>query len=221
MIKAASCRLRLDFDGYNHAAREAGVDFMPYREGSKKSVFEYVLNLMIKEKQEDYADFVRAITPLTVDLLEILLMDKFGIDISEFSSRSRTGSVRWNIDAMEKSPEGHTVKNALLKKFGYINKNAYGSASLARVVEYCGADAETMQDIDMIRDVEENIRNLAAHEIVSVTAREIEKRTGLSPAGITSAIRRLMKKAGFDFGPDGSFLRSYEDMNRRIKELLD
>lgn len=43
------------------------------QENKKKILFEYLLALDLKVKRGEYADFIRGITPLIIDLLEMVL----------------------------------------------------------------------------------------------------------------------------------------------------
>lgn len=56
-------------------------------ENEKKVLFEYMLALDLKVKRGEYADFIRAITPLGVDLLEIVLEQSCDIDITRYYKR--------------------------------------------------------------------------------------------------------------------------------------
>lgn len=57
-------------------------------ENEKKVLFEYMLALDLKVKRGEYADFIRAITPLGVDLLEIVLEQSCDIDITRYYKRN-------------------------------------------------------------------------------------------------------------------------------------
>ena len=50
-------------------------------------LFEYTLILDLKVKRGEYADFLRAITPLSVDLLEMVLAEFCDIDITKYYKR--------------------------------------------------------------------------------------------------------------------------------------
>ena len=66
----------------------------------------------------------------------------------------------------------------------------------------------------MLREVEENARNSAAHEIGMVTAETIQKMTGHSHSEIIVAIKAMFKFAGVI--ADDSKWSSYDDMNNAI-----
>ena len=42
----------------------------------KQKIFEYALVLQLKIKREEYADFIRGITPISLDLMKIILKEK-------------------------------------------------------------------------------------------------------------------------------------------------
>ena len=49
----------------------------------QRILFEYTLILGLKVKRGEYADFIRAITPLGVDLLELVIEQYCDINITE------------------------------------------------------------------------------------------------------------------------------------------
>ena len=73
LLELASRRILLDFSGVDKLAVKSGVQCLPIRASSERKYFEYALSVGIKLKKEEYADFVRAITPLIVDLFEMIL----------------------------------------------------------------------------------------------------------------------------------------------------
>lgn len=53
-------------------------------ENRNRILFEYTLSLDLRVKRGEYADFLRAITPLGVDLLELVINQYCGIDIHRY-----------------------------------------------------------------------------------------------------------------------------------------
>ena len=80
------------------------------------------------------------------------------------------------------------------------------------------SDGKLIKLVDEVRSVEENIRNLAAHEIVSVTDETIQKRTGFTAQGIMNRIKQLFAYTGIQIRNE--FWNSYDDMNAKILERI-
>ena len=70
------------------------------------------------------------------------------------------------------------------------------------------------QKIKEIMDIEQAIRNLAAHEIVSVTEEWIKEKTGFSSKQIFELIKFLIVKAGVKVSKED--WESYDKMNEII-----
>ena len=67
-------------------------------------------------------------------------------------------------------------------------------------------------------EVEKRIRNVAAHEVVSVTEEWIKEKTHMTSEQIFQTIVYLMKEAGVNVTEQA--LRSYDDMNAHIEKCL-
>lgn len=69
-----------------------------------------------------------------------------------------------------------------------------------------------------LRNVESNIRNLAAHEIVSVTDETIKNLTGFYGRDIMSKIKELFGYTEISIRKE--YWDSYDEMNRKILEQM-
>ena len=79
-------------------------------------------------------------------------------------------------------------------------------------------DEQLKRLVDNVRNVEGSIRNLAAHEIVSVTEESIKRITGFLPKDIMDMIKDLFNYTGMSI--KGNYWDSYDDMNKAILEKL-
>ena len=73
--------------------------------------------------------------------------------------------------------------------------------------------------MDDIIDVEQNIRNLAAHQIISVTDKWFVDKSGKSSEEIMNIIRYLLVKAGV--GAKKEDWNTYNVMNDKIVRYLE
>jgi hypothetical protein len=104
-----------------------------------------------------------------------------------------------------------------LYKGEFREKNIY-SHHLKGLIERYSNDAYLLQLVKDIRLVEANIRNLAAHEIVSITDVTIKELTGFIPEKIMKMIQELFRYTGISIKEE--YWDSYDNMNRMILERI-
>ena len=80
-------------------------------------------------------------------------------------------------------------------------------------------DSALKEKANDLIEVEQKVRNVAAHEIVSVTEEWILKRIGKRPDDIMNIIQYLCSKAGI--GSKKEDWNSYDDMNQKIIHELE
>lgn len=90
-------------------------------ENRNRILFEYTLSLDLRVKRGEYADFLRAITPLGVDLLELVINQYCGIDIHRYYDLSDKSIKKWSRSKLEGS-EGMEIleKNFAPFRFGPV-----------------------------------------------------------------------------------------------------
>ncbi len=221
LIYLASRRLLLDFSGVDKIIQRTGFNCLPVRTSSERKYFEYALNIDIRLRKKEYVDFVRSITPLVVDLFELILRKQCGIDINRYcDSYKNNGAVarKWSTAKLA----GSSVLNALNQCFvsngqQFSGKDIY-SIHLKALIDGFSQDEQLKRLVENVRSVEGSIRNLAAHEIVSVTEESIKRITGFSPKDIMDMIKELFNYTGMSI--KGNYWDSYDDMNKVILEKL-
>lgn len=221
LIYLASRRLLLDFSGVDKIIQRTGFNCLPVRTSSERKYFEYALNIDIRLRKKEYVDFVRSITPLVVDLFELILRKQCGIDINRYcDSYKNNGAVarKWSTAKLA----GSSVLNALNQCFvsngqQFSGKDIY-SIHLKALIDGFSQDEQLKRLVENVRSVEGSIRNLAAHEIVSVTEESIKRITGFSPKDIMDMIKDLFNYTGMSI--KGNYWDSYDDMNKVILEKL-
>ena len=72
--------------------------------------------------------------------------------------------------------------------------------------------------METLHDVEQNVRNFAAHEIVSVTEEWIEKRTGMKAKDIMELLKSITVQSGINVKKE--YWNSYDNMNTVIKNNI-
>jgi len=194
-------RYNLNMKKVDNEYKKEGFDITPVKAGDARKIFEYALWLNIKVKREEYIDFVRGITPIVVELFEIVLKAP-GKDTNIKDIVNKEYKIKHSDkDKVEEFRFGMIYSEALL----YLIKNLI--------------DDEVLFDIaSNIRTVEEKVRNLAAHDIVALDSNDIKNRTGFTPVQIMDKLKKLFNYTNFGIKPE--YWDSYDDMNEELKRLI-
>lgn len=210
IIDLACARMRLDFPAVNVLDKKTGGNLVPMKTGNKQKYFEYALNMDIKRKKREYTDFVRAITPLIVDLFTLILRRECGIDIQNCC---KGRPPKWDEAKLKKNYP--TIDKLLHDNFkrDFRYGNIYSSALVCIIKKYSQNQKLTAL-ADNLRNIEKNVRNLAAHEIVSLSDEAIKNMTGFNSEDIMKMLKTAFKYTGI--GVTQAHWDSYETMNDAI-----
>ena len=181
-------------------------------ENEKKILFEYMLSLDLKVKRGEYADFIRAITPLGVDLLEIVLEQFCDIDITQYYMRN-------NQRIWDRNRLNGEIMDILNQRFSPFRYGPVYSSHLLEIIKKKCQDELMLQRIQELVDVEQRVRNVAAHNIVSVTPEWIKERTGKSITDIFWLLKYICEKVKINTRKEN--WNSYDSMNTKIIEELE
>ena len=242
LLKMAVARLNYDLDDVKSYEGKTGYQ-LPVKKYEACKRFEYALILQVKLKRKEYADYIRAITPLIVDLFEQVLKAKCGIEIDDYcinpkqdQSKSDNAHNRRNSLAIggrsanvgkipirrwsENKLEGTEVLNILQNNY-VGNTFRYGQISsdhLKALIEYYSTDEGLKTLARRLRDAESSVRNLAAHEMASIDDDKIRELTGQSANAIMRDIRSFFGYTDFLIPKEA--WDSYEAMNKVIIESM-
>ncbi len=214
-LKMAEARILLDFPTVDRWQKEIEENCLPIKSGDSRKYFEYALNLSIKLKRKEYADFIRGITPVIVDLFEIVLKKQCNIDINAYTNDVR-GVRNWD----DKKLEGTKLQIKLNKTYkGNFRCGPVYSDHLRILIQAYSGNRHLCSLVDDLRHVEANIRNMAAHQIVSVTEAEIEKRTRFTGKEIMDKIISMFTYTGMNMKAES--WSSYDKMNQLILKAME
>ena len=218
-LELAEKRLLLDMSAVDKMAKKIDFDCIPVKSSSERMLFEYALCMMIKLKKGEYVDFIRAITPILVDLFELVLKVQCKIDVNDYCNniKKKDGSNqrRWSGDKLMNTE----VENVLNTAFsGSFKLGDVYSVHIKALIEHFSTDIQLNELISNLRLVEEKIRNTAAHDIVSVTEKVIEERTGFSAEKIMKMIQKLFSYTGIKVKKE--YWDSYDLMNQEILKKI-
>lgn len=225
LLKAAVARLQLDFSSATSICQKIGVDIFPIKESGKIALFEYALSMQIKILHREYGDFIRAISPLITDLLEMILLEQCSFDVKKYCITKENNTEKWKIKKLETTEEGRKALDLLNQEWSPVkfwDNTAVSAGNLVPLIEGFSDNQEIKIAARKIREIEANVRNIAAHQIVSITEEKIKKIMGdasLSVDTIYGIIKKLIiaakikvKKEDWD---------SYSQMNAMLITMLE
>lgn len=218
-IEMGVCRLLFDFAKVDRLAKQCKIDCIPIKDSDKRKYIEYALNLDIKVRKREYADFIRAISPLLTDLFIIVIREKMQIKVFDYCFSDNKGVWKWNKNKLSSTDTG----TKMLTIFDSCYKNGFEGGfvktdHLTNLICSMCSDITIREATKQLRSIEENIRNLAAHEIISVTDERIKSLTGFSSNEIMTKIKKYFTFANIVVKSD--VWDSYDNMNKDIIALI-
>lgn len=223
-LKFADARIHMDFHLAEKLSRKCGTGisfFLPVTNGHERDCFEYALALDTKRKKGEYTDFLRALTPLLADLFEMVLKYKFKLNIDNYCYYNNKDGVRkWDLRKLKGTEIGDILEEKYNNKFHGDNISSHHLTAIldAYCKKYGPQFNPVQKTMDDLRDVEEKVRNRAAHEIVSIGDEDIKKISGFSSEEIMNKIKKAFTYAGIHLTENN--WNSYEIMNRIIEKQI-
>lgn len=238
LLEIARDRTHFKFPEVNKGLRDSNLEkeekeaFLPQENSEIRKYFEYALLLDLKKKKKEYADFIRAISPLLMDLFELILKKQCGIDLGMFTIVDKNGIRRWDETKLKAIDTGKRIIKALDDNFKNENKEAFKFTStlsnehfkVIMISEFSNKEdmptkADIVNTISSLRAIEQKIRNLAAHEILMVSDEVILSKTGHRSNAIMKFIKKAFTYAGINIKKED--WDSYERMNDIILAKME
>ena len=211
MIEQANERNQLNTKRVNELAKKIDYQPMPVKNQENCDLLEYVLLLQMKVRRKEYADFIRAITPVVFELFYRVLKRQCHIDIKDYCDEKKSG-LRWNLEKIKQTEVGDILQKEYAAT-GFRGGPVYSSQLKPLILHYSGSEKVNTLVTDL-RHAEEKARNKAAHTIVSITNEKIVKWTDYTAEELLVKIQQLTLFVVP--GQDGSIWDSYDRMNEAI-----
>ena len=230
LIEAAAQRKMLNnlrmIDILKEAGEERNEAFRPVRQNDKRVIFEYALALELKQKRGEYADFLRALTPIVTDLFIGILNKSERIRVSDYYYFNRDRMKRWDkgkiagtrfeTAMMRRQTWDAARKEWTFRDSGNELKSDYMySYQLFNLIdEYMfDGDREMIGLCGKLRVIEEQ-RNRVAHEMVGVSDEYIKAKVGFDCREIMEVVRKLL------FYVDSGFMSNWDSYDRMNEFIL-
>lgn len=214
LIKMAAARILLDTSKTDKILLTHNEYQLPVRSADARKYFEYALSLDVKLKKHEYADFIRGISPLLADLFERILESQTDIKLKDYCD-GNTGTWKWNLIRLS----GSKVADALSEEGWDLKRSYVQSSQLTILITKFAKHSDVIDLVNKLRKVEAELRNLAAHEIVSVTEDTIKTKFGFPVKTIMEMLKKAFIYAEFNIKKE--YWNSYNDMNTVIIGLID
>lgn len=213
LIEAGLQRTQLDTNNAENTLNKYGFT-LPISD-DRKNMVEYALSIANNLKKGRYADFIRAITPLMTDIYIKALEQFCNIDIKN-AVRINNGVMRWEEVKNGEDQAITQAKNAIFPVLNTaFNTFRYGivyNIHLRTILDAKPYGSNEKNLIQFMGDIEESVRNIAAHQMVMFTSDDVLSRTGHKPEKIFAQLQELMLLLNIP----KEVWDSYSDMNEVI-----
>ena len=158
-------------------------------------------------------------TPLIVKLYILILKNEAKVDVLKYCYVDNSkASVFWSDKKLGNDEMSSSWLALWKKRYGHDFKPYFVSSDslLALIETYCSRD--TINCSNRLRETEQKIRNVAAHEISIITDKRVKQMTGYTCDEIICDIKALFKYSGINMTDDS--WNSYEKMNETIVSII-
>ena len=174
--------------------------FFPVRNMDYRKIYEFYLCTYIRFLQQDWHDYLLRLSPLLTSLLEFYLQKSYSFDVASISSREGEA---WKIRSYimsQKMPELLDFLNAKSES-GRFRDSFVALSNLILILEYFinirKANEAEQKIFDLfkgLREIEEELRNLAAHQMIVVSDDWAKRITRKSFVEIQNMLFNLIKR---------------------------
>ncbi len=207
MLYGACMRMKLSYSKTKTIFRKYGITIISENEKDKykSDISEFIHLLKLKLIKEEYADFIRAITPVFAKLCMLYLKNKCAVDIENYINEIEPDFLVWDRDKLERTD----IISFLDRKYGSLKDNSpVSSDSLIEIIYEKSTDTDIKDAVTNLRNVEKKIRNSAAHTVVGITDEYIKKICKFTSKDIFNMVKKVFVSCGFVYDE-----RSYDKMN--------
>jgi CRISPR type III-A/MTUBE-associated protein Csm6 len=225
LLEVALDRTQLNFSSVNAKCTSIQEDILPVKSSKDVILFEYALEMGIKLEHEKYADFIRAISPILTDLFWRVLDKQCGINVDSYVKKVNK-IPKWYGEALKKDDIGKRIykyfEEECTTRGGFRDGTSVAASNLTWILKRELKDQRLLDMIERLRDIEYHVRNMAAHEIVSITEDNLSDYVeikGITFKKILDDIHALVVAAGIKIKSED--WKSYDVLNKRLIDKLE
>ena len=218
LLKMADRRILLDFREVDKILNVNKSYELPVKASNNRLLFEYALMLDIKLKRHEYADFIRAVSPIIVELFFRIIKNQLNIDVEKYCKDRK-----WNSQKLQSDAQGRELIGILNKAYesqgGFKGSGPVYAVHLKEIAIMKQITPNILSLIEDLRSVEEKLRNPAAHTMISITEKTVAEVSGFSAEQIMKKIKDCFVYAGINI-KTGQW-HDYDRMNSIILRCMD
>jgi CRISPR type III-A/MTUBE-associated protein Csm6 len=226
LLQAANFRYSLNLKKLDALDLE-DYELYPVKSSYLKNLFEYLLILQLKLKKGELGDFIRGLSPAIADLFELCLAKVCRLDIHRRCEKRGAAKIPYLVREKLKPEELAALEEDFHSEYRTVPLSSANMRPL--IVYYCkkGQTGESADKLDKIigltkkiRDFEEQIRNIVAHEIVEINDGWIYARTGFTASQLFETLKQYF---GLVCGQNLpiNIWNAYDDLNKAIAKRLE
>lgn len=208
-LKLADARQQLEFKTVDGLLKGHNpLVYSPVRDNEEeRRIYEYMLTLQARVDREEYAEFLRGLSPIFVELFKEILIKQTSCNINEVF-RYDDKMLKWNLKKVQNFDE----VQAILSKSG--DKKWVTTGQLFKLIKSFVEDGIIVDCVKKLRSVESTVRNMAAHNMIPISDTWIKKRTGYTSKEILDLIKKAFLYTSYNIKEE--YWDSYNEMNEDI-----
>ena len=229
LLKAAQHRKNMELREARKGSQLANYDLFPVKSGDAQELFEYLLLLDLQQKSGQLMDFVRGISPALSRLFECFLREKCQRQVKlDYCVNSRRDPDHYWLkrDKLAEKDPSLLCYYDLRFTNGFRDSDLSCSTLLPMIEFDCGPGGRfpnetALKKVQYMRNVEDKIRNPAAHNIVAVKEEQFKQLAGISSVSLVKDMQWLFKISYTQyFNSPKDVWNSYNQMNEYIISRL-
>jgi CRISPR type III-A/MTUBE-associated protein Csm6 len=225
LLMAAQHRKNMALREAEKESKLANYDLFPVKSGDAKELCEYLLLLGIQQKSGHLMDFVRGISPALSKLFECFLKEKCRRNLkNDFCVQSYSDPGRWLIKRDKLARKDPQLLAYYDKSFASgLRDSDLSCATLLPMIQFdCAANGRFPNEVvykkaQDLRNVEEKLRNPAAHNITAIKEEYFTRVAGISSDRVLKDLQWMFRYTYPNYFPAGvDVWDSYNKMNKHI-----
>ena len=225
-IQLAQAILDIDLRQIEYLAPKLNRQYLLTPRFIERRVYSYAHYMNVQYDRQEYMDYIRAISPLLVDLLRLIIERDFMADLNSYiepivkenvDGKPIYRGLQWKQTVVESSD--NKVNQNFTKYNGdrYNYKHYVRSSHLIKLNDDHSKNEEVKAKAIMLRHIEKFLRNIVAHEVIHVDDALVERRTGMSIEQIHRLLQESLILAGLE---DKRQWQILNDINNTIHQII-
>lgn len=225
-IQLAQAILDINIRQIEHLAPKLNRHYLLKPRFIERRVYSYAHYMNVQYEKQEYMDYIRALSPLLVDLLRLIIEQDFMADLNEYiepivkenaDGKPIYRGLQWKQTVVESHL--NKVSQTFTKYYGdrFNYKHYVSSSHLLKLIDDHSENEEVKAKAIALRHIEKYLRNIVAHEVIHVNDELVERRTGMSMEQIHRLLQESLVLAGLT---DKRQWQILNDLNKTINNTI-